>query len=75
MFVFDNNKRTTNQVVKYTVIAMFVLSTAHIVSHPSRLVLFICNPTDPWHPPLLLVRPEPSGMFVIVYRPDENTIS
>lgn len=32
MFVFDNKKRSMNQVVKYTMIAMFVLSTAHIVS-------------------------------------------
>jgi hypothetical protein len=29
MFVFDN-KRPTNQVVKYTVLAMFIVSTAHI---------------------------------------------
>jgi hypothetical protein len=30
LFVFDNGRQTTNQVVKYTVIAMFVISTAHI---------------------------------------------
>jgi len=32
MFAFDDKKQPTNQVVKYTVIAMFLLSTAHIVS-------------------------------------------
>lgn len=35
LFVFDNNKQSTNQVVKYTVIVMFVISTAHIVSTAS----------------------------------------
>lgn len=30
MFVFDNKKPATNLVVKYTVIAMFLVSTAHI---------------------------------------------
>jgi len=30
LFAFDDKKQSTNQVVKYTVIAMFVISTAHI---------------------------------------------
>ena len=32
LFVFDNKKQSANQVVKYTVIVMFIISTAHIVS-------------------------------------------
>lgn len=43
MFAFDDKKRSTNQVVKYTVIVMFAISTAHIVSRVhSTLCLFIC---------------------------------
>lgn len=34
LFVFDNKRQTTNQIVKYTVIAMFVISTAHMVHPP-----------------------------------------
>jgi len=30
LFVFDSKKQPTNQVVKYTVIAMFLISTAHL---------------------------------------------
>ena len=47
LFVFHNEQPSTNQVVKYTVIVMFLLSTAHIVSTPPA-THFRLDPTD--HP-------------------------
>ena len=74
MFVFDNKKRRTNQVVKYAMIAMFMLSTAHIVSRhvrPTfRSVFFICIRLIALSP--LLIRLEPSGGFAITRCPNEN---
>jgi len=69
MFVFDNKKRSANQVVKYTVIVMFVLSTAHIVS---------CIRTSSDHFPnlhptnLSLIRLEPFGVFAHQFRASDN---